>query len=57
MVALASGEVTDGVSLDLLRAVATETVIAAIRAAVRLISLCWGSGLAPAREAPPGPVS
>jgi L-aminopeptidase/D-esterase-like protein len=35
MVALASGEVADGFSLDLLRAVATETVIEAIRAAVR----------------------
>jgi L-aminopeptidase/D-esterase-like protein len=35
MVALASGEVTAGVSLDLLRAAATETVIEAIRAAVR----------------------
>jgi L-aminopeptidase/D-esterase-like protein len=35
MVALATGEVTDGVQLDLLRAVATDTVIAAIRAAVR----------------------
>lgn len=34
MVALASGEVTDGVNLDLLRAAATETVIEAIRAAV-----------------------
>jgi L-aminopeptidase/D-esterase-like protein len=35
MVALASGEVTAGVNLDLLRAAATETVIEAVRAAVR----------------------
>jgi L-aminopeptidase/D-esterase-like protein len=35
MVALASGEVAGGFSLDLLRAAATETVIEAIRAAVR----------------------
>ena len=35
MVALASGEVTGGFSLDLLRAAATEAMIAAIRAAVR----------------------
>jgi L-aminopeptidase/D-esterase-like protein len=34
VVALATGEVTAGVDLDLLRAVATETVAAAIRAAV-----------------------
>lgn len=34
VVALATGEVTEGVNLDLLRAVAAETVAAAIRAAV-----------------------
>jgi L-aminopeptidase/D-esterase-like protein len=34
VVALATGEITEGVSLDLLRAVATDTVAAAIRTAV-----------------------
>jgi hypothetical protein len=34
VVALATGEITEDVSLDLLRAVATDTVAAAVRTAV-----------------------